>query len=86
MSGKVSGLVLTSNKTTTTTSYSPDDTCPNRFSGLDHDKCDSEKWNPAGESLLFVNWGFPIIYIDNPNELEFLHDVSTIVLLFQIII
>ena len=84
-SGKVSGVILTSNRT----SYSPDDSCPNRYSGLIDSHCDNKPWNSVGSSLLFVDFGFPIIYIDSddyPKDIEFLHEVkyNFFLLLFKI--
>lgn len=43
--------------------YSPEDTCPNRYSG--YKKCNDESpWNPAGSSLLMEDWPFPMFYTD----------------------
>ncbi|KAL0280580.1 UNVERIFIED_CONTAM: hypothetical protein PYX00_001836 [Menopon gallinae] len=71
-SGKVSGVVLTNVNETTIAKYSPDDSCPNRNSGLDG-QCDSNNpWNPAGDSLLFENLGFPVIFVDSKETLEFI--------------
>lgn len=72
--GKISGLVLTANKTAV--SYSPEDTCPNRNSGLPNQCSETNVWNKVGESLLFINWGFPIIYIDSIEAVEFLYEVK----------
>ena len=41
-------------------SYSPDDTCPNRYSGFK--SCD-EPWNTYGSSLLLEDWPFPMFYM-----------------------
>lgn len=43
--------------------YSPEDTCPNRYSG--YKKCDDEKpWNPFGSALLMEDWQFPMFYTE----------------------
>ncbi|KAK6634075.1 hypothetical protein RUM44_004683 [Polyplax serrata] len=73
-SGKVSGVILMSNRT----SYSPDDVCPNRYSGLQESSCNdngNKPWNSIGSSLLFIDFGFPILYLDSneyPKDVEFL--------------
>ncbi|XP_031827543.1 nicastrin isoform X1 [Nomia melanderi] len=49
--------------------YSPDDTCPDRYSGYKH--CtDSSPWNPYGSSLLMDDWPFPMFYIENETRIE----------------
>lgn len=40
--------------------YSPEDTCPNRYSG--YKQCDTP-WNPKGSSLILEDWPFPMFYI-----------------------
>lgn len=43
--------------------YSPEDTCPNRYSG--YKKCDDTKpWNPFGSALFIEDWPFPMFYTD----------------------
>ncbi|XP_032683205.1 nicastrin isoform X2 [Odontomachus brunneus] len=50
-------------------SYSPEDRCPNRYSG--YKKCDDlEPWNPFGTALLMEDWPFPMFYTDNQTVLE----------------
>ncbi|XP_015432196.1 PREDICTED: nicastrin [Dufourea novaeangliae] len=50
-------------------SYSPEDTCPNRYSG--YKKCDvTSPWNPFGSSLLMKDWPFPMFYIENQTLIE----------------
>ncbi|XP_033325186.1 nicastrin [Megalopta genalis] len=50
-------------------SYSPEDTCPNRYSGFKN--CtDSSPWNPYGSSLLLEDWPFPMFYIENETRIE----------------
>lgn len=41
--------------------YSPEDKCPNRYSG--YKKCE-EPWNPFGSALLMEDWPFPMFYTD----------------------
>ncbi|KYN07730.1 PREDICTED: nicastrin [Cyphomyrmex costatus] len=49
--------------------YSPEDQCPNRYSG--YKKCNSsDPWNPFGTALLFEDWPFPMFYTDNQTVLE----------------
>lgn len=43
--------------------YSPEDQCPNRYSG--YKKCDDMKpWNRFGSALLMEDWPFPMFYTD----------------------
>lgn len=64
------------------TSYSPDDVCPNRYSGLQESSCNdngNKPWNSIGSSLLFIDFGFPILYLDSneyPKDVEFLEQVN----------
>ncbi|KAL7293353.1 hypothetical protein TKK_0013123 [Trichogramma kaykai] len=53
------------------TSYSPDDSCPNRYSG--YTTC-NESWNPHGSSLLLQDWPFPMFYIEDNEVLENVKD------------
>ncbi|XP_016914122.1 nicastrin isoform X2 [Apis cerana] len=49
--------------------YSPEDTCPNRYSG--YKKCnDTSPWNPSGSSLLMEDWPFPMFYTENQTLIE----------------
>ncbi|EFN84844.1 nicastrin [Harpegnathos saltator] len=49
--------------------YSPEDECPNRYSG--YKKCNNKKpWNPFGSALLMEDWPFPMFYTDNQTVLE----------------
>lgn len=43
--------------------YSPEDTCPNRYSS--YKKCNEKYvWNPYGSSILLEDWPFPMFYIE----------------------
>lgn len=43
--------------------YSPEDTCPNRYSS--YKKCnDEEPWNRFGSALLLEDWPFPMFYTE----------------------
>ncbi|XP_017888606.1 nicastrin [Ceratina calcarata] len=48
-------------------SYSPEDSCPNRYSG--YKKCDAP-WNPYGSSLLMEDWPFPMFFTENQTLIE----------------
>ncbi|XP_076236424.1 nicastrin isoform X2 [Calliopsis andreniformis] len=49
--------------------YSPEDTCPNRYSG--YKRCNNKSpWNPFGSSLLMEDWPFPMFYTENQTLLE----------------
>jgi len=43
--------------------YSPEDECPNRYSG--YKKCNNiEPWNPFGTAILMEDWPFPMFYTE----------------------
>ncbi|CAK9798202.1 Nct [Anthophora plagiata] len=49
--------------------YSPEDTCPNRYSG--YKGCNNTlPWNPNGSSLLMEDWPFPMFYTENQTLIE----------------
>ncbi|KAL0130689.1 hypothetical protein PUN28_002368 [Cardiocondyla obscurior] len=66
----INGVLLTKNTShDRPTEYSPEDKCPNRYSG--YKKCDeSRPWNPFGSSLLLEDWPFPMFYTENQTILE----------------
>jgi nicastrin len=61
-SKNVNGVLLTGSTRNSErpSSYSPDDTCPNKYSG--YNLCD-KPWNPYGSSLLLEDWPFPMFYM-----------------------
>ncbi|XP_029040325.1 nicastrin [Osmia bicornis bicornis] len=53
--------------------YSPEDTCPNRYSG--YKRCnEAAPWNPLGSSLLMQDWQFPMFYTENQTMIEAIKD------------
>lgn len=60
----INGVLLTKNADHERPSeYSPEDQCPNRYSG--YKKCDNAKpWNPFGSALLMEDWPFPMFYTE----------------------
>lgn len=60
----INGLLLTRNTSRKRPStYSPEDTCPNRYSG--YKKCNNAKpWNSVGSALLMEDWPFPMFYTE----------------------
>ena len=63
-------------------SFSHEDTCPNRYSGLStlyKQTCgrgERKVWNPYGSSVLLMDWNFPIFYITEETQIESLYKVS----------
>lgn len=57
-----------------TNGFSPEDTCPNRYS--DTSSCPSPPWNPNGSSILLKSWSFPIFVIYDQNTINEITDVS----------
>lgn len=69
-SNNVNGILLVRDRNSIRpASYSPDDTCPNRYSGATSCK---ESWNPYGSSLLLEDWPFPMFYTQVTHDSEFL--------------
>ncbi|XP_074109466.1 nicastrin [Cotesia typhae] len=66
----INGILIAKNSSQAFPSvYSPEDTCPNRYSGVQ--ACDNNKvWNPSGNGFLLKDWKFPIFYIENDSILE----------------
>lgn len=60
----INGVLLTRNiSRERPSSYSPEDTCPNQYSG--YKKCNKMKpWNPFGSALLMEDWSFPMFYTE----------------------
>ena len=59
----INGILLANITESRPSFYSPDDTCPNRYSGAK--KCNDVKpWNPHGSSLLVDDWPFPIFFTE----------------------
>jgi len=59
----INGVLLIRNVSYNISSYSPDDQCPNRYSG--YKKCNETKpWNPWGSALLMEDWPFPMFYTE----------------------
>ncbi|XP_076754651.1 nicastrin [Xylocopa sonorina] len=49
--------------------YSPEDSCPNRYSG--YKGCNNAlPWNPSGSSLLMEDWPFPMFFTENQTLIE----------------
>ncbi|XP_066599037.1 nicastrin [Prorops nasuta] len=64
----ISGVLLINNLTESRPPlYSPEDTCPNRYSGY---KTCEKPWNPYGYALLMENWPFPMFYMENQTHIE----------------
>ncbi|XP_012280937.1 nicastrin [Orussus abietinus] len=66
----INGVLLARNSSLDRPSvYSPEDTCPNRYSG--YKRCnDKAPWNPYGSALLLEDWSFPMFYMENDTLLE----------------
>ncbi|KAK0078070.1 hypothetical protein PV326_009606, partial [Microctonus aethiopoides] len=61
----INGILVTKNSSEENpSSYSPEATCPNKYSS--HKMCDVKNpWNPLGNNFLLKDWKFPIFYIEN---------------------
>ncbi|KAJ8674531.1 hypothetical protein QAD02_005793 [Eretmocerus hayati] len=73
---KVNGVLLMRNLSSSNPPmYSPDDKCPNRYSGYSgpKDSC-SDQWNPWGSSLLLEDWPFPMFYLEDQDDLQKIRD------------
>ncbi|XP_014210820.1 nicastrin [Copidosoma floridanum] len=68
ISNNVNGVLLTRNMSLDRpASYSPEDSCPNRYSG--YKSCD-KPWNPYGSSILLEDWPFPMFYVQDQEMLK----------------
>lgn len=64
--------------------FSPEDTCPNRYSGVS--SCNkSQPWNSYGTDILLKNWNFPIFVVYDKSSIKEIIDVRIINLLFCIL-
>nr|XP_012144351.1 PREDICTED: nicastrin isoform X1 [Megachile rotundata] len=66
----INGVLLAKNTSQASPNYySPEDTCPNRYSG--YKRCnDALPWNPDGSALLMQDWQFPMFYTENQTLIE----------------
>ncbi|XP_029345849.1 nicastrin [Acyrthosiphon pisum] len=89
LSAKVNGIMLLMNGTEQevinndnlqNTGFSPEDTCPNRYS--DVNSCPMKPWNPYGTDILLKSWSFPIFVVYDQNTIKDIIDVRLINLLF----
>lgn len=89
---KVNGIMLLMNGTNQEvinndnllkSGFSPEDTCPNRYS--DNSSCPSQPWNPYGTDILLKSWSFPIFVVYNQNAIKEIIDVRIINFLIKII-
>jgi len=56
--------------------FSPEDTCPNRYS--DVNSCPMKPWNPYGTDILLKSWSFPIFVVYDQNTIINIIDVRII--------
>lgn len=61
--------------------FSPEDTCPNRYSGVS--SCPMKPWNPYGTDILLKSWSFPIFVVYDQDTIKNIVDVRIISLLFN---
>lgn len=59
--------------------FSPEDSCPNRYSN--GDSCPKNPWNPYGTDILLKNWSFPIFVVSNQSTIKEITDVRMMNLL-----
>lgn len=63
------------------TGFSPEDTCPNRYSGVS--SCNtSQPWNSYGTDILLKDWNFPIFVVHEKSTIKEIIDVRIIILTF----
>jgi len=61
--------------------FSPEDTCPNRYSGVN--SCPMKPWNPYGTDILLKSWSFPIFVVYDQDTIKNIVDVRIISFLFK---
>lgn len=77
LSAKVNGIMLLMNGTEQeiiendnllNNGFSPEDTCPNHYSGVN--SCPMKPWNPYGTDILLKSWSFPIFVVYEQNTIN----------------
>ncbi|KAF0763550.1 nicastrin, partial [Aphis craccivora] len=77
LSTKVNGIMLLMNGTEKevknndnlqNNGFSPEDTCPNRYSGVN--SCPMKPWNPYGTDILLKSWSFPIFVVYDQDTIK----------------
>ncbi|CAH1736880.1 nicastrin [Aphis gossypii] len=77
LSTKVNGIMLLMNGTEEevinndnlqNNGFSPEDTCPNRYSGVS--SCPMKPWNPYGTDILLKSWSFPIFVVYDQDTIK----------------
>jgi len=88
LSARVNGIILLINGTDQevinndnlqNNGFSPEDTCPNRYSDVNN--CPMKPWNPYGTDILLKSWSFPIFVVFDENTIKDIIDVRKINLL-----
>ncbi|KAL1110593.1 hypothetical protein AAG570_008121 [Ranatra chinensis] len=72
----ISGILLLVDPNVQPESFSPDDTCPNRYSS-GASGC-MNNWNPYGNGFLLKDWPFPIFYVHNVDTIKSIEDCNRI--------
>ncbi|XP_065200057.1 nicastrin-like [Planococcus citri] len=75
-SSKISGILLAQDQSRSEIKpTSPEDTCPNRYSGLARRENMCEKpWNTIGTGILLERWDMPIFFTKDNDTITQLHD------------
>lgn len=56
--------------------FSPEDKCPNRYSGVS--SCPKKPWNLYGTNILLKSWSFPIFVVYDLNNIQEIINVRII--------
>lgn len=78
-SSKIQGVLLMQNiSRADVPEFSPEDTCPNRYSGLAapptrQNTCD-QPWNVNGSGIMLQNWNIPIFFTDDKDAISKIDD------------
>jgi nicastrin len=71
----VTGILVVLNRGDRPTQYSPDNVCPNKYSG--EETCNTNApWNPLGNNFLLRDWNVPIFIVNKPDTIHTIIDVS----------
>lgn len=65
----ISGIILINDFSKVTT-FSHESKCPNQFSSYSRNNSCSKEWNPPGTNLLYEDFGFPIYFVNDQDEIE----------------
>lgn len=75
---RVAAVLLTDNNRDLLDHFSTESKCPNQFIGISKQYCDAsdplKSWNPYGSNLINEDFPFPILFIQDQEQIKLLYD------------